>query len=112
MTLISENTAEVVIIKPLLLGGILNSLKIIRLGEKKKIKVVISSGYENRLGKLPLITLASIVKGSHAHGLVLHELPFSEFGKSPYAITNGKINYSPAIWRKVQSQIEKNHAGY
>lgn len=86
---IAKCASPVLILKPMILGGILNTIKIIEKAQKNNIKIIISSSFESHLGWRSALFLASILKDNNAHGLGTSEY-FSE-EKDRLAITNGKI---------------------
>ncbi|MGE5362948.1 MAG: o-succinylbenzoate synthase [Bacteroidota bacterium] len=59
----------VFILKPMIIGGILRTLEIIRKARKKNRKIVISSSIETSVGKDVLDFLASVIEDDTAHGL-------------------------------------------
>ncbi|MCH8942592.1 MAG: o-succinylbenzoate synthase [Bacteroidetes bacterium] len=88
---IDKKAADVLIIKPMMLGGLLPTLKIIELCEKNKMDVVITSSFESSLGRSFAIFAASIVKNKNAHGLGTAKYFIKDIYPDPYPIKNGKI---------------------
>ena len=88
---IDKKAADVLIIKPMMLGGLLPTLKIIELCEKNKMGVVITSSFESSLGRSFAIFAASIVKNKNAHGLGTAKYFIKDIYPDPYPIKNGKI---------------------
>lgn len=88
---INKGAADVLIIKPMMLGGLLTTLKIIELCEKNKMDVVITSSFESSLGRAFAIFAASTVKNKIAHGLGTAKYFTKDIFPDPYPINNGKI---------------------
>ena len=88
---IDKGAADVLIIKPMMLGGLLPTLKIIELCEKNKMNVVITSSFESSLGRSFAIFAASTVKNKIAHGLGTAKYFTKDIFPDPYPINNGKI---------------------
>ncbi len=89
---ILKKAASVLILKPMLLGGIIPTINIIRLAEENEIKVVISSSFESVIGRSMTIFAASIVKDEIAHGLATGIYFEKDLAADPYKVKNGKIN--------------------
>ena len=89
---ILKKTASVLILKPMMLGGIIPTINIIRLAEKNGIQVVISSSFESVLGRSMAIFAASVVKSDLAHGLATGMYFEKDLTADPYPVKNGKIN--------------------
>ncbi|MEI7485768.1 MAG: o-succinylbenzoate synthase, partial [Ignavibacteriota bacterium] len=77
--LIEHKACSALILKPMLLGGILNTLDIISEADKHGIKTVISSSFESPVGLNAALFIASTVKEDISHGLGTGEL-FSNSG--------------------------------
>lgn len=59
----------VFVLKPMIIGGIMRTLEIIRKAKKKNRKIVISSSIETSVGRDVLDFLASVIEDDTAHGL-------------------------------------------
>lgn len=81
----------VLVLKPMMLGGITRTLEIIRLSESSGMKTVISSSFETSLGRSAAIFLSASLSKPAAHGLgtkdYLEDEPFSD----PFELSNGEI---------------------
>jgi len=88
---INKNAADVLILKPMMLGGLLPTLKIIELCEKNKIDAVITSSFESSLGRSFAVFAASTVKNKIAHGLGTAKYFVKDLFPNPYPINQGKI---------------------
>lgn len=89
---ISKKAASVLILKPMMLGGIIPTLNIIRLAEENGIGVVISSSFESVIGRSMAIFAASVVKNDLAHGLATGIYFEKDLAIDPYPVKNGRIN--------------------
>lgn len=89
---ISKKTASVLILKPMMLGGIIPTLNIIRLAEENGIEVVISSSFESVIGRSMAIFAASVVKNDLAHGLATGIYFDKDLTVDPYPVIKGKIS--------------------
>lgn len=89
--IINNNLAQVLILKPMLLGGFLNTLEIILLAEKNNKRTVISSSFESSVGKRNLVLLASLIKGDVAHGISVNEYFDDELVPDIYPVFSGRI---------------------
>lgn len=68
--LLHNNSCEVIIIKPMMLNGLYDFIKISKLADAHGIKVVVTSSLDTGLARRMYALLASIfIKESHAHGL-------------------------------------------
>lgn len=89
---IESKSIKALVLKPMLLGGIITTLKIIEAAEVQHIKVIISSSFETSLGRSLAIFAASTVKDEIAHGLDTARFLRSDLYKNPYPVINGKIS--------------------
>ncbi len=89
---ISKKAASILILKPMMLGGIIPTLNIIRLAEENGIGVVISSSFESVIGRSMAIFAASVVKNNLAHGLATGIYFEKDLAIDPYPVKNGKIS--------------------
>jgi len=88
---IKSRTIKALVLKPMLLGGIIPTLKIIQIAEKENLKVIISSSFESSLGRSWAIFAASTVKEDIAHGLDTARFLKNDLYPNPYPIRNGRI---------------------
>lgn len=91
---ITTKAASVLILKPMMLGGIINTMKIADRAKKEKIKVVISSSFESAIGRSFAILAATFLKDETAHGLGTAELFEKDLVEDPYPVKNGAISLS------------------
>lgn len=67
--IINNNYASVLILKPMMLGGLMNTLSIINKGEAAGKKITITSSFDSSIGRTLAAYLASALKEDKAHGL-------------------------------------------
>ncbi len=88
---IQSRTIKALVLKPMLLGGIIPTLKIIQIAERENLKVIISSSFESSLGRSWAIFGASTVKEEIAHGLDTARFLKNDLYPNPYPVQNGRI---------------------
>lgn len=88
---ISRKAVSVIIVKPMMLGGIIPSLRIIKLAEEKGIRIVITSSFESAIGRAMAVFAASTVKEDIAHGLDTGRYFEKDLSEFPYKVVKGKI---------------------
>lgn len=92
MKYIESKSIKALVLKPMLLGGIITTLKIIEAAEGQHLKVIISSSFETSLGRSLAIFAASTIKDEIAHGLDTARFLRSDLYKNPYPVLHGKIS--------------------
>ena len=90
--IIEEKLAQVLILKPMMLGGILNTLRIADLAKKNKLKVIITTSFESALGRSFAILAASFLDNGLAHGLGTAGYFQKDIFEDPYPVKNGIIS--------------------
>jgi o-succinylbenzoate synthase len=80
-----------IILKPMLLGGLIPTLKIIRIAEENKITPVITSSFESAIGRTNAIIAAASVKSNVAHGLAANHYFKNDLVKDQFNVKSGKI---------------------
>ncbi|PIQ09943.1 MAG: o-succinylbenzoate synthase [Ignavibacteriales bacterium CG18_big_fil_WC_8_21_14_2_50_31_20] len=93
--LIELSNIKVIVLKPSILGSIIQSIVLIKLAENLNKKIIISSAFESVIGRSALVLLASIVKGSFAHGLNTAKHFVNDLAKESNSISKGKILFNP-----------------
>ncbi|MHB9013611.1 MAG: o-succinylbenzoate synthase [Ignavibacteriaceae bacterium] len=88
---IQSRTINALVLKPMLLGGIIPTLKIIKIAERENLKVIISSSFESSLGRSWAIFVASTVNEEIAHGLDTARFLKNDLYPNPYPVRNGRI---------------------
>ncbi len=91
-TFITKNAINVLVLKPMMLGGIIPTVKILDKATVGKIKPVISSSFESAIGRAAAIFSASLVNEGIAHGLATAEYFEKDLTKDPYPVKHGKIS--------------------
>lgn len=91
---ISQKAVSVIILKPMMLGGIIPTLKIIQFAQENKIKVVITTSLDSCIGRSFAVLAASFVEQETAHGLGTAELFEKDLFTDPYPVKNGQIHLS------------------
>ncbi len=87
-----ENKAsDILILKPMMIGGIIPALKIIEKASKRGIGSVISSSFESVVGRSFAVFLASLVHENIAHGLSTAGYFKEDLFEDPFPIRDGKI---------------------
>ncbi len=89
---ISKKAASTLILKPMMLGGIITTMKIADLAKKNNIKIVITSSFESAVGRSFAILAASFLKDDIAHGLATADLFEKDIFENPYPVKNGIIS--------------------
>lgn len=96
--IIRRSPASVLILKPMMLGGITETLRIIKDAEAEGVKTVISSSFETSLGRSMAVFLAMSQKSETAHGLgtkdFLERDPFTD----PFEVKGGAIDLKSSIF--------------
>ncbi len=100
LEIINNSKIEIIIMKPMVLGGLFSSFRIIKEAEKKNKKVIISSSFESAIGKSGLVLLAATTNHNFAHGLDTSEFFEKDICFDPFTVKDGKIylasdNYPP-----------------
>lgn len=93
--ILDQDSIKFVVIKPIVLGSILKLIEFVELANKKKINVIISSGFESSIGRSLLVFLSSLTNHNYAHGLATSEYINSDSMNNFYKITDGKIKFDP-----------------
>jgi len=91
---ISRKAVSVIILKPMMLGGIIPALKIIQFAQENKIKVVVTTSLDSCIGRSFAVLAASFVEQETAHGLGTAELFEKDLFPDPYTVKNGQIHLS------------------
>ena len=89
---IAKKAASVLILKPMMLGGIINTMKIVDLAKKNKIKTVMTYSFESAVGRSFAILAASFLKDETAHGLGTAEYFEKDLVEDPYTVKDGIIS--------------------
>lgn len=91
--ILTNSPIEFIVIKPSIIGGIRETLGIIKLANETNKKVIISSAFESPIGKRMLVMLASLTNHNYAHGLDTIEYFLSPIFDDLFPVERGKINF-------------------
>jgi len=89
---ILRNAADVIVLKPMLIGGLVPALEIIELAEKNKVIPVVTSSFESAIGRANLVFAAASVKADIAHGLAVSGYYEQDIANDKFPIVSGKIS--------------------
>jgi len=92
--IVERSNINVLVIKPSLLGSLMRTISLIKIAERMKKKIVISSAFETVVGRSALVFLASIISGKYAHGLGTAAFLKSDLSDDSFPVVEGKIKYS------------------
>jgi len=88
---IKSGVVSYVILKPMMIGGLLPTLEIIKLASAENITPVITSSFESAVGKINAVIAAASVKANVAHGLGVADHFINTITNDPFPIKSGKI---------------------
>ncbi len=91
--IIESGKFNFIVLKPVVLGSIFDSLKLINLANSKKINAIVSSSFESMLGKSILFLLAAQANHNFAHGLIANKIFDKDLFSNPFDSVNGKIKF-------------------
>lgn len=92
INIIKYNLAPVLILKPMMLGGLTTVMKIIDEAEKKNLKIVITSSFETSIGRSIAVFAAGILRRQTSHGLAVADYFKDTIVNDPFPVNNGIIN--------------------
>jgi len=93
MNLIDSDVFNFIVIKPMLNGGIFNTLRMINYANSKEVNIIISSAMESAVGRSILPLLASNTNHKFAHGLATTEFYKNDLTPDFYKIKNGFVKF-------------------
>lgn len=91
LKIIGDKLAEVLILKPMMLGGLTHTFRIIDEAERNGVKVVITSSFESSIGRSTAVFAAAVLKEKTAHGLAVHDYFKDTIVNNPFPVENGLI---------------------
>lgn len=94
INIINNKLSDLIILKPLWIGGIINSLKIIKLAKENNIDCIVSSVFESNIGKRVNVFMSSLLENNYACGLSTNEFFSNNIDEDFYPIKNGFIEFS------------------
>ena len=89
--IINEKAADILILKPMMIGGLLPAIEIIDFAEKNKINCVVTSSFESAIGRTNAVIAASYTHNNLAHGLGVNNLFTKDLIEDPFPVHAGKI---------------------
>lgn len=89
--IIRNDLASVLILKPMMLGGLSTTMEIIAEAERNNKKVVITSSFETSIGRSIAVFAAGILKEQTAHGLAVAGYFKDTIVNDPFPVNNGMI---------------------
>ena len=89
--IISDGSASFLILKPMILGGIIPTLKIADLAKGNKIKCVVTSSFENMVGRITTVNAAALMNNNLSHGLATADYFDQTEIPDPFPVLEGKI---------------------
>lgn len=89
--IINANAADVLILKPMMIGGLLPTIEIIELAQKNKIDCVITSSFESAIGRTSAVIAAAYTKCKMAHGLAINNFFEKDITEDLFPVISGKI---------------------
>jgi len=89
---IESGAVKFIVIKPMMLGGLIKSLEIIKLADQKNIQTVVSSSFESAIGRINALIAAATLKSEIAHGLSVGEYFENDFLPGKLNVVDGKIS--------------------
>jgi o-succinylbenzoate synthase len=88
---IKSGSVSYLILKPMMIGGLLPTLEIIKHAAAENITPVITSSFESALGKTNAVIAAASVKANVAHGLGVADYFINTIINDPFPIKSDKI---------------------
>jgi len=92
--LIEKSNIKTFVLKPSILGGVIEVIGLITAAEKQDKKIIISSAFESVVGRSAVALLASLVKGEHAHGLSTASFIETDLANDIYTVNNGGLYFN------------------
>ena len=89
--IIADGSASFLILKPMMLGGIIPTLKIADLAKGNNIKCVVTSSLENMVGKIATVNAAAMINNNLSHGLATADYFDQTDIPDPFPVLEGKI---------------------
>ena len=86
-----NHLADVLIIKPAIIGSIISSIKLISLAEANNIDCVVTTSMDTGIGKRKAVFAASLIKSELACGLTIQTDMNSDFYSDSYPVLQGKV---------------------
>ena len=91
VSIIRQKLASVLVLKPMMIGGLTHTFRIIDEAEKNGMKIVITSSFESSIGRSTCVFAAAVLKEQTAHGLAVHDYFKDTIVNNPFPVENGLI---------------------
>jgi len=88
---INSGAVSYLILKPMMIGGLLPTLEIMKQASAENITPVITSSFESAVGKTNAVIAAASVNANVAHGLGVADHFINTITNDPFPIKSGKI---------------------
>ena len=88
---ITNKAVSFLILKPMMLGGIIPSLKIADLAKQNGIQSVVTSSFESVIGRIGIVNAAAFINNNLANGLGTGNYFEEENLPDPFPVSDGKI---------------------
>jgi o-succinylbenzoate synthase len=89
--IIKHNAADILILKPMMIGGLLPTIEIIDLAQQNNIDCVVTSSFESAVGRSNAAIAAAYSKTKFAHGLSVNTFFEKDLIEDPFPVQYGKI---------------------
>lgn len=88
---ILNKAADYLILKPMMIGGIIPTLKIADFAKLNGITTIVTSSFEGVIGRIGAVNAAAFVNNELAHGLATADYFDEENIPDPYPVSEGRI---------------------
>lgn len=100
--IIEKSNIQVIVLKPSILGGIIETISLLKSGDRLGKKIIISSAFESVVGRSAITLLSALVNGNHAHGIDTASYLNEDLAEDVYPVEKGVIffdsnNYPPSF---------------
>jgi o-succinylbenzoate synthase len=92
--IINYSNIKFIILKPMIFGGIISSIQLIKEAEDQNKNIIISSSFESAIGKSVLVLIAAHLHHTFAHGLDTNNFFIQDIDKDSFSVKNGKIYFN------------------
>jgi O-succinylbenzoate synthase len=92
LDIIIKGSADVLILKPMMIGGLIPTLRIIENAKRANLKCIISSSFESSVGRAFAAFAAACIEDDTAHGLSTGEYFETDIEQFILPIRNGFIS--------------------
>ncbi|MCF6268755.1 MAG: o-succinylbenzoate synthase [Melioribacteraceae bacterium] len=96
--IIERSNITTIVLKPSILGSIIQTISLIKSAESLGKKIIISSAFESVVGRSALVLIASFIKGNYAHGLNTANHFIEDLATDDYLVSKGEILFNPKTY--------------